>query len=48
MQSGFLQASLFTSVVAFGAAAMAAGRGILFLIKGMESRGLEPAEIAEA
>jgi hypothetical protein len=34
MTASFLQASLFTSVVAFGVAAMAAGLGIVFLLIG--------------
>ena len=35
MRSSFLQASLFTSVVAFGVAAFAAGMGILMVIIGL-------------
>ena len=42
MQSAFLQSSLFTSVVAFGVAAMAAGMGILVLLIGLALRSLEP------
>ncbi len=34
MQSAFLQASLFTSVIAYGVCAMAAGLGILFILIG--------------
>jgi hypothetical protein len=34
MTASFLQASLFTSVVAFGVAAMAVGMGILFVLLG--------------
>jgi hypothetical protein len=36
--SSFLQASLFTSVVAFGVAAMAAGMGIIFILLGLGIR----------
>jgi len=35
MTASFLQASLFTSVVAFGVAALAVGLGILFLLMGL-------------
>lgn len=35
LTSSFLQSSLFTSVVAFGVAAMAAGMGVLFVLKGL-------------
>lgn len=38
MNSSFLQASLFTSVVAFGVAAMAVGMGVLFLLIGLGIR----------
>ena len=41
MTSSFLQASLFTSVVAFGVAAMAVGMGILFMILGMAFKRIE-------
>jgi hypothetical protein len=34
MQASFLQASLFTSVIAYGVCAMAAGLGILFVLTG--------------
>ena len=34
MQSAFLQASLFTSVIAYGVCAMAAGLGVLFILIG--------------
>jgi hypothetical protein len=47
MTASFLQASLFTSVVAFGVAVMAAGMGILFLLIGAALRHLDrevPAE----
>lgn len=36
--SSFLQASLFTSVLAFGVAAMAAGMGVLFVLIGLGMR----------
>ena len=36
--SSFLQASLFTSVLAFGVAAMAAGMGVLFVLIGLGIR----------
>ena len=42
MQSAFLQASLFTSVVAFGVAAMAAGMGVIVLLLGLALRQLDP------
>jgi hypothetical protein len=35
LTSSFLQASLFTSVVAFGVAAMAVGMGLIFILIGM-------------
>ena len=38
MNSSFLQSSLFTSVVAFGVAAMAAGLGVLFVLIGLGMR----------
>ncbi|MFC4070476.1 aromatic ring-opening dioxygenase LigA [Actinoplanes subglobosus] len=38
MNASFLQASLFTSVVAFGVAALAAGIGIVFVLVGMALR----------
>ena len=38
MNSSFLQASLFTSVLAFGVAAMAAGMGVLFVLIGLGIR----------
>lgn len=38
MNSSFLQTSLFTSVVAFGVAAMAAGMGVVFILIGMGIR----------
>ena len=38
MNSSFLQASLFTSIVAFGVAAMAIGMGLLFILIGLGIR----------
>lgn len=38
MNSSFLQASLFTSVLAFGVAAMAIGMGVLFVFIGLGIR----------
>lgn len=38
MDSSFLQASLFTSVVAFGVAAMAIGMGVIFILIGLGIR----------
>lgn len=38
MNASFLQASLFTSVVAFGVAAMAFGMGVLFVLIGLGIR----------
>ncbi|MGA7282644.1 MAG: aromatic ring-opening dioxygenase LigA [Acidimicrobiia bacterium] len=39
--SSFLRASLFTSVLAFGVAAMALGMGILFVLIGLGMRDVE-------
>ncbi|WP_052666722.1 hypothetical protein [Nitriliruptor alkaliphilus] len=38
MNSSFLQASLFTSILAFGVAAMAAGMGVIFVLIGLGMR----------
>lgn len=38
MNASFLQASLFTSIVAFGVAAMAVGLGVLFILIGLGIR----------
>jgi hypothetical protein len=48
MNSSFLQASLFTSILAFGVAAMAAGMGVIFILIGLgirdvAERTVEPA-----
>ena len=40
MTASFLQASLFTSVVAFGVAAMAAGLGVVFILIGLALRAI--------
>ena len=40
MTASFLQASLFTSVLAFGVAAMAAGLGVVFLLIGFALRSI--------
>ena len=40
MTAAFLQASLFTSVVAFGVAAMAAGLGVVFVLIGVALRSV--------
>ncbi|MEE8407814.1 MAG: aromatic ring-opening dioxygenase LigA [Acidimicrobiia bacterium] len=44
MTSSFLRASLFTSVVAFGVAAMAVGMGVLFVFIGVALKKLDPEE----
>jgi hypothetical protein len=41
MNSSFLQASLFTSVLAFGVSAMAMGMGVLFVLIGLGIRDVE-------
>jgi hypothetical protein len=41
MNSSFLQASLFTSVLAFGVSAMAIGMGVLFVLIGLGIRDVE-------
>jgi hypothetical protein len=45
MNGSFLRASLFTSVIAFGVAAFAAGMGVLFVLVGYGLRLLAPADI---
>lgn len=40
MNGSFLRASLFTSVVAFGVSAMAAGMGLLFILIGVAMRSI--------
>ncbi|MBC7289822.1 MAG: aromatic ring-opening dioxygenase LigA [Actinotalea sp.] len=44
MNGSFLRASLFTSVIAFGVAAFAAGMGVLFALTGIALRTLVPAD----
>lgn len=41
LTSSFLQASLFTSILAFGVAAMAAGMGLLFVLIGLGIRDVD-------
>lgn len=41
LTSSFLQASLFTSILAFGVAAMAAGMGVLFVLIGLGIRDVD-------
>lgn len=41
MNASFLQASLFTSVLAFGVSAMAAAGGIMFILLGLGMRDVE-------
>ncbi|MGH8916618.1 MAG: aromatic ring-opening dioxygenase LigA [Acidimicrobiia bacterium] len=41
LTSSFLQSSLFTSILAFGVAAMAAGMGVLFILIGLGIRDVE-------
>jgi hypothetical protein len=48
LTSSFLQASLFTSVVAFGVAAMAVGMGFLFVLIGLGIRQVERQRIIGA
>lgn len=38
MNSSFLQASLFTSILAFGVSAMAGGMGVIFILVGLGMR----------
>jgi hypothetical protein len=40
MTASFLRASLFTSVVAFGVAALVAGRGVMFILLGLALLGV--------
>ena len=41
MNASFLQASLFTSILAFGVAAMAIGMGVLFILIGLGIRDVK-------
>ncbi|MGW6129908.1 aromatic ring-opening dioxygenase LigA [Cellulomonas sp. NPDC055163] len=43
MNASFLRSSLFTSVIAFGVAALAVGLGLLFVLLGWALRALAPA-----
>jgi hypothetical protein len=47
MNSSFLQASLFTSILAFGVAAMAMGMGVLFILIGLGMRDVREQVIQE-
>ena len=40
MTASFLQASLFTSVLAFGVAVLAAGMGVVFILIGVALRSI--------
>jgi hypothetical protein len=46
MNSSFLQASLFTSIVAFGVAAMAIGMGVIFILIGLGIRDVAERTVA--
>jgi hypothetical protein len=46
MNASFLQASLFTSIVAFGVAAMAMGMGVIFILIGLGIRDVAEKAIA--
>lgn len=46
MQASFLRASLYTSVVAFGVAAMAAAMGVLFILIGLGMRDVQERLVA--
>lgn len=46
--SSFLQASLFTSVLAFGVAAMAVGMGLIFILIGLGMRDVEQLAVRPA
>jgi hypothetical protein len=48
LTSSFLQASLFTSVLAFGVSAMAVGMGILFLLIGLGIRDVQDRTVKTA
>jgi hypothetical protein len=41
MNASFLQASLFTSILAFGVAAMAFGMGVIFILIGLGMRDVK-------
>jgi hypothetical protein len=46
MNSSFLQASLFTSILAFGVAAMAIGMGVIFVLIGLGIRDVAVRAVA--
>jgi hypothetical protein len=46
MNASFLQASLFTSILAFGVAAMAIGMGVLFVLIGLGMRDVREQVVA--
>ena len=48
MTSSFLRASLFTSVVAFGVAALVVGLGVLFILVGLAIMALDRRQRAMA
>jgi hypothetical protein len=48
MQASFLRASLFTSVVAYGVAAFAAGMGVVMILTGTALRALDQRTAADA
>lgn len=48
MNASFLQASLFTSVVAFGVAAMAVGMGVIFILIGLGIRDVADRTVVTA
>lgn len=48
MTSSFLQASLFTSIVAFGVAAMSAGMGVIFILIGLGIRDVSTLTVPES
>jgi hypothetical protein len=48
MNSSFLQASLFTSILAFGVAAMAIGMGVLFVLIGLGMRDVREQVVTRA
>lgn len=47
MNGSFLRSSLFTSVIAFGVAAFAAGMGVLFALTGLALRKIAPSIVQE-
>lgn len=47
MNGSFLRASLFTSVVAFGVSALAAGLGLLFVLVGIAMRSMGRTDVRE-